>query len=84
MTIEQFNEKYSISALVEAIQPVTLTSLEIDEQPLTYGAIDEVISSSNFAVCERATNKEVLMIESDNESHVLKEIISTFNLVESK
>lgn len=84
MTIEEFNEKYSITALVEAVRPVKVTSLKANEQPLSYGKIYDVISSSDFAVYERATNKEVLMIESDNESHVLKEIISTFNLVESK
>lgn len=79
MTIEEFNERYRISVLSQCLQDAELASAD---EPVTYGAVEEIIETLNFAVYDKETFDEVLLVETSSEYAFLQDLIEAFGITD--
>lgn len=78
MSIEEFNQKYRISVLVDATKDATLVS----KNNLKYTEIEDILSTIDFTVYDRKTNQEVLFYDGDNPDKFLEEVYEKFEITE--
>lgn len=81
MTIEDFNNKYSISVLTEAEIKAEISNSEKDT--LSYGNIKTMHNNIEYLVYDK-NNKEVFISSVNNDFDLLQELANEFNITELK
>lgn len=76
MTLEEFNENYSISIMVSALQNAILSE---DTDELDYGGIDEVLENQNY-VLYGPNGEEVLQMDGSSDTMFIDLILEKFDI----
>lgn len=80
MTIEEFNQNYTITVLTKALQDAKLGTTEgVNQEELEYEAINEVLGNLKYVVYD-SKREEVLRVDTPFDSVFIEELAKMFDI----